>query len=158
MCTGRDCVQELQELKTPQTSKTPDYGVQGAVRMFVCARQHCAVAGIHSVARQSLCAVTLSACTENLYGHGFLANLVECVPVVIVCRSSRNSRLRRHRRLRTTAFKERCVCSSALLNIAQWLEIHSIAPPVSFRCDDPVSFRCDNQRVHRESVWTWLSG
>ena len=66
MCTGRDCVQELQNLQkpnTPQTSKTPDYCVQGAVRMFVCAR-YCA----------------------------------------------------------------------------------------------PVSFRCDDQRVQRESVWTWLSG
>ena len=125
MCTGFDCVQELQELqklKTPQTSKTPDYGVQGAVRVFVCAPQHCAAAGIHSIVRQSLCAVTHSACTENLYGHGFLANLVECVLVLIVCRRSRNSRLRRHQRLWTTAVKERCVCSSALLNIAQRLE------------------------------------
>ena len=84
MCTGRDCVQKLQELKTPQTSQTPDYGVQGVVRMFVCAPQHCAAAGVHSIARQSLCAVKPSAFNENLYGHGFLANLVECVPVVIV--------------------------------------------------------------------------
>ena len=122
MCTGPDCVQKLQELKNPQTSQTPDYGVQGAVRMFVYASQHCAAAGIHSIARQSLCAVTLSACTENLYGHGFLSNLVECVLVLIVCRSSRNSRLRRHQRLQTTAFKEWCVCSSGLLNIAQPLE------------------------------------
>ena len=105
MCIGRDCVQKLQELKTPQTSKTldalqklktpqtsktPDYGVQGVVRMFVWAAQHCAAAGIHSIARQSLFAVTTSACNENLYGHGFLANLVECVLVLIVCRSSRN--------------------------------------------------------------------
>ena len=130
MCTGRDCVQELQELKTPQTSQTPDYGVQEVVRMFVCASQHCAAAGVHSVARQSLFAVNTSACNENLYGHGFVANLVECVLVVIMCRSSRicrNPRLRRHRRLQTMAFKERCVCSSALLNIAQRLEIHSIA-------------------------------
>ena len=82
---------------------------------------------IHSIARQSLFAVTTSEGTANLYGHGFLANLVECVLFLIVCRSSRNSRLRRHRRLQTTAVKERCVSSSALLNIAQPLEIHSIA-------------------------------
>ena len=90
MCTGRDCVQELQKLKTPQTSQTLDYGVQGAVRMFVRAPQHCAAAGIHSIARQSLVAVTTSACTENLDGHGFLANLLECALVVVVCRSSSN--------------------------------------------------------------------
>ena len=74
MCTGFDYLQELQELKTPQTSKAMDYGVQGAVRMFVWAAQHCAAAGIHSIARQSLFAVTTSACNENLYGHGFLAD------------------------------------------------------------------------------------
>ena len=93
MCTGFDCVQELQELqklKTLVTSETPDYGVQGAVRMFVYAPQHCAAAGVHSTARQSLFAATTSVGNENLDGHGFLAKLVECVPVLIVCRRSRN--------------------------------------------------------------------
>ena len=149
MCTGPGCVQKL---KTPQKSKTLEYGVQGAVRMFVCAPQHCAAAGVHSTARQSLCAVNTSACNENLYGHGFLANLVECVLVVIVCRSSRicrNPRLRRHRGLQTTAFKEWCVCSSALLNIGQRLEIHSIARQSLFAA---TTSAC-NENLYRHGFW-----
>ena len=91
MCTVPDCVQKLQELKIPQTSKTPDYGGQGAVRIFVRAPQHCGQPLEFIPLRpQSLFAVTTSEGTANLYGHGFLANLVECVLFLIVCRSSRN--------------------------------------------------------------------
>ena len=61
MCTGLDCVQELQDLKTPQTSKTLDSGVQGAVRVIVHATQHCAAAGKFILLRVCLFALlTLS--------------------------------------------------------------------------------------------------
>ena len=72
-------MQEIQKLKTPQTSQTADYGVQGAVRMFVCASQHCGATGIHSIARQSLCAVTPSARTENLYGQAMPVHSVSSI-------------------------------------------------------------------------------